>query len=1256
MFDFINRKREFQTLQESFLEHVLRQRSCLSYLIQGRQGAGKTRLIHEFIDSIESDKRLASQIPKFRRRSHVIEYECKKELSGPYQAFVEISKQIQEKQQTFRILKQLGMLAIAFLPIHDIIEDFLKLGNAINSGETEEAIRTKETRLFTKYLTTLRRRSERVPLFIFIKNVQWIDDHSFELLHTLIDTDKSMWGMIILEQDDVGSVNPNLNSILNRLIEKQKLFRLSLRSMQKGFEMDMLESRFGAQLFTTTEFEHIYTISEGSPGILAVLAEDWIRKGWIFQEGDEWRKIEGFENKIKAPHQKLLDLLITLLQDGVISPRERILINNFAEEWGIGADVVSRMTDMLLKAQELGYTVERRVHSGAISKDAFLAYDKNMNRFLVEYVSGIEHVKRELVPREVKHPHILGTRDIRQFQNGALIISDYLEGKTLKEVKIEAYDSHIQNTLKTAAQIAEGLAELHRNNLVHGHVRPEAIIMAKEGDVRLTGIDALQFKSSDYSADDIDIYILSYCSPEHITREKLDTRSDIFSFGILLYEMLTGELPFQGKSRGELKQAIRFDPIPPFEHLKARIPQEIQNLISTCLQKDPQQRYQNAGQLLRQLEEVIFRAKEFDHKKEFELEKAKSSHIPILSSRKKRLLFPAFASILFLAVAGTLLYFFIFKGKHRLDVVDTVIINDLKFDQAAPQTSRLTPDMLKYLIVDDLMQSSDLVVLEQEEFSYLYGAKSVPRLLINGTIQFKGVGYSMSMDMYHEDGRHEKNMLDFVDPSALLTSEVSDLTSHILAMLNIAEKKKSTFTTSWDAFESFYRGEKAWNLLEPTVAEQHYTQALDIDPDFVLAKLRLAEVWQFRGSTTRAQQLVQSIQPRLGELSHVDSLKAEALTARLTGELRREIDILRTIYNRFPTRKETPYEVAEAYYAICDIKNAIDFYKKALDLDKEFARAHNHLAYCYSHLGDHSPALVHFKKYVELDSTANAYDSLGDGYFAAGLLDSAVWAKEQGIRLDPKLSYLYGTLCYIKLRQGRFQEAKKLAEDYITLSPERQSQASGYFRLALIEYSRKNAQAALNLAHHGKQLFDSNNIVTRDHGLHWLLGLLYLETDRVEEAQRELAEMQALIDSNHVTATNYRRGIYKYAAHLRACLAAHQSDLNGVLDVIKEFDGPIKEKIKDHGSPFDLSFFNAHFGELLLAPPLSRPTLAEERLLRALEYNSNYALAYYYLWQLDRQTGADDAAQQALKRVQELWRNADPDLRKIYGIPNETAG
>ncbi|MBN1558780.1 protein kinase, partial [candidate division KSB1 bacterium] len=1241
MFDFINRKRELEALQDSFIGHVLRDRGSLSYLIQGRRGAGKTRLIHEFIAGIESDKRIASRIPKFRSKIHVIEYECKQELTGPYLAFVEISKQIQEQQQTVRILRQAGMLAISLLPIHDMIEDFLKLGNAINSGETEEAIRSKETRLFTKYLKTLKNRSRKVPLILYIKNVQWIDDHSLELLHALIDTEKSLWGMIILEQNEMGTVNPNVRAIFNKLIDDGKLFQLTLHSMQKGFETEMLECRFGPQLFTTTEYEHIYTISEGCPGILARYAEEWIRKEWLYPEDDHWCKIAGFENRIKAPQQKLLDLLITLLQDGVISAREHILINNFAEEWGIGADVVAQMTAMLLKAQEMGYIIERRVHSGAIGKDAFLAYDAKMNRYLVEYVNNIETIHQELVPHEVKHPHLLGTKEIKQFKDGVLIVNDYCEGKTLKELKNEAYDSHIKNTLKMAEQVAEGLAELHRNNLVHGHLRPEAIIVSREGDVRLTGLDADQLKMH---VSHQDLSSLYYSSPEQINQEKIDARSDIFSFGVLLYELLTGELPFQGKNRGELKQAIRFEAIPPFDYIKSRIPLEIQNLISKCLHKNPQERFQNASHLLREIQELLFKARESEpHEQELTDNVGSGRHV---AAQKKRLLVPALVSLFAIVAAVFATYLFFFSGKSREKVVETIIIGDFAVEGAGP-SSRLTADMLKYLITDDLMQASDVVALDEEEFHYLYPGDNVPKLRVDGAIKFKGLGFNIVLDLIHQDGRVEQSTLSFVDPSALLTSEIAKVTAHILTLLDIAEKKKSTFTTSWDAFESFYEGEKAWDKLESTAAEQKFSQALDIDPDFVLAKLRLASVLQFKGSTSRAQQLVHSIHPHLGELSYVDSLKAEALTARLSGHLRREIDILRIIYNQFSTRKEAPYEVAEAYYTICDIKNAIDFYEKVLYLDENFGRAHNHLAYCYSHLGDHRKALIHFKKYVQLDSTANAYDSLGDGYMAAGALDSAAWAKERGIRLDPQVAYLYGSLCYIQIRQARLQNALSSIEKYLDHSPEMETKSAGYFRLALTEYTRKDYVEALDLAQEAIALFDSEDIVSRNHELHWLLGLLYLQTGHRDKAEEELSHMQALIDLHNISATNYRMGIYKYARHLQACLAAHDGDMNFLLDIIREFEGPIKDKIKDHGSPFDLAFFHTHFAELLQSAHIAHLERAKTQLESALAYNPNYAMARYQLWRLYENAGQIEKSRQELAHLQLLWDKADADVREL---------
>ncbi|MFX0201550.1 MAG: tetratricopeptide repeat protein [Candidatus Hodarchaeota archaeon] len=157
----------------------------------------------------------------------------------------------------------------------------------------------------------------------------------------------------------------------------------------------------------------------------------------------------------------------------------------------------------------------------------------------------------------------------------------------------------------------------------------------------------------------------------------------------------------------------------------------------------------------------------------------------------------------------------------------------------------------------------------------------------------------------------------------------------------------------------------------------------------MLAKVRSAQVFLYGGDRLEAQRLIHEVQPHLPALSRLDSMRVEALGARLEGDIFGEISILQDIYNSFPTRKEFAYDVAEALYEICDIDKAKYYYEKALQLDKNFARAHNHLAYCYSHQGQHEQALYHFRKYVELDSTANAFDSMGDGFMAAGKLDSA---------------------------------------------------------------------------------------------------------------------------------------------------------------------------------------------------------------------------------------------------------------------------
>jgi Tfp pilus assembly protein PilF len=596
----------------------------------------------------------------------------------------------------------------------------------------------------------------------------------------------------------------------------------------------------------------------------------------------------------------------------------------------------------------------------------------------------------------------------------------------------------------------------------------------------------------------------------------------------------------------------------------------------------------------------------------------------------------------------------LFKPSHPVVVKDLVVINDFAEDHSTANDGRINSSILIYLITDRVLQTSVKNVLTSDEFSIVYGKERVPELKISGELIPRNIGYSIKIKYKHVNGKTIDEVYDFADPAALLDPNKGVIPSIIH---NIIESNSSksftrayTFTSSWDAFEEFYQGEKAWQKLDITNAERHYKNALTYDNQFILTKLRYAQLLNFNGYDLEAKEIIKEIKPNIEQMSWLDSLKTEALEARLNGNFFEENNILKNIFNRYPTRKECAYEVAESYYAKCDVENAIIYYQDALKLDQNFALAHNHIGYCYSHIGTHALALRHFKIYQSLDSTANSYDSYGDGFMTAGKLDSAEWAKKEGIIRDSNLYYLWGSLGLINLRQGKFKEADRNFQQYINLAKGNKARAGGYFRKALIPFSEGKYNDALKLCLFARNLYDTIDIGTRDHEMHWLMGYLFLLLKEPDKAKVELAIMARLANSNNISATNYQIDFYKFRLHLGISMNAYNSNLTEMLAGMAEFDGAIKNKIKDHTSTFDLAFFNTSFGELLLWNQINKPDLAEKRFLLALEYNPNYALAHYDLWRLYQIEGKNEQANQHLLKFKDIWKNADPEIKHIYGI------
>jgi len=731
-------------------------------------------------------------------------------------------------------------------------------------------------------------------------------------------------------------------------------------------------------------------------------------------------------------------------------------------------------------------------------------------------------------------------------------------------------------------------------------------------------------------------------SPEQAQGKTVDHRADIWSFGIVLHEMITGTLPFDASYEYGLLYSIIHDQPSSLSQRQPPVHPEYQSIIDKCLEKDPQRRYGTAAQMVDHILSVG------------SLPPPTSSITAMKRIVHRGVRFVRFrwgmASLMAcLAITGVLLVLILRSEEIQSDV----IVYEINYVSATDGPPGVTKGVLEYLLRDVLEQSSYRKILTRGQFSRTYPGK-IPAAEVTLNVQAQSLNTEIRLEVRQannsplsRDATYDKTY-QFSDPSMLLKGVTDSIADNVLRVAGIAQKKASSFTPSWDAFESFYDGEKAWQKRNVTEARQAFQQALRIDSTFVLARLRFADALRFESANAEAQTNVQMIESHLGKLGLVDSLKARALIALLRGDMREYVALLREVLDHKPWAVESPFDLAEGYYRLCDIKKAKEHYLKALDIDSNFALAHNHLGYCYTHMGEHERALEHFRKYIHLDSTANSYDSYGDGLFSAGFLDSAAWAKERGLSLDPKFSILYQSLFFIRLFQGQVTKAEECIASFRRNAFTNDLRARAEFFDAVLDYFQNRNGEALQHCLHAQRIFDSKNVVTRNHDLHWLFGLIYVRLGRQDFARQELREMGELITANRIDATNYRRALFKSTLHLRACLAAKAGDFQTVNKFAEELDGPIKTKVKDGLSAFDLSFFYTALGELYLDASINRPEYAEEYFKKSLIYNPRFPFAHHQLWLLYQRTNRSHKATEHLRALKGIWRDADPAWKAIY--------
>lgn len=915
----------------------------------------------------------------------------------------------------------------------------------------------------------------------------------------------------------------------------------------------------------------------------------------------------------------------------------------------------------------------------------------------------------------LNHPNICTIYEIGEDQGKHYIAMELLEGQTLRGL-MQGKPMPVPQLIHIALQTADALDAAHSKGIVHRDIKPPNIFVTKRGQIKILdfGLAKLAASKPDLSESGTDpsyqestevteeyltaphviIGTLPYMSPEQALGEELDTRTDLFSLGTVLYELSTGSQAFKGTHPSALFQEILTKTPPPSMQINRDIPPKLEDLISKLMEKDRDLRFQTAADLCADLKRLkrdmdlqrsvsdITNPNNFSDSWHYENTGRRSNAVPppneskifsdikLLRSLKKPKVAIVISAAVLLILIGLLIQNF-----SRSNYIPCI-----EFVEFEGGSESVDPQLIGFVLKRTLSQFPEITVVDPEEFNYLLKTEKTRREndsskadrfsrllnILNWQQETKEPAMTVSGQVKESLGileleltykiRGETKVANYSSGlDELLNKGIDELTQDILQrydpdLIEQCITGNSDYRTAvhllsqnWDALRFYYQGANEWDRYNMN-SERALQNALDYDPDFALAHLMLGEVRIFQNQWDAAHSEITKARQKTRSLTDIDQLRVEALLARVLGRVSDEREQLLKLISRQPHNKNNYYELAESYFHTADAEEAILKYLDALVLDDQFPKVYNHLAYCYAWKGAHTQALQACNRYLEQDPSANAYDSLGDIYLHAGNYAKAEEMKQMSIRFDPQLYYPRRNLAFIQILRGRNKAAEKVLLDLLKVADEKSEQAQYFAALGFLYYRKGELALGHEMCRQGLKLLGSfQNDAPLDE-LIWIIGNIEIERDDIPAARRSLDQLSGILEANSINATTNYKPTYKFYWHLAARILAREGKLEEANKKIKDLEW-IKNKLGYWSTVYDYAFFFDAIGQIY--DEMDQLQEAEESYNEALSYNPSFASARFHLSKLLYGKGLKEEARREMELFLAEWKDADPDAPEL---------